>query len=77
LSGYLNKNYIRGCYNSFHSNIWFFVYKDLANVDYDDSRDIVVCESAFDTVGLNDRNKIIDKKGKLLLTAAKNAKTDE
>jgi len=69
---YLDINYIKSAYFDKQLGLWCFIYRDIEDVDYDDSRIVVFLDNAKlsnTLVGYS----ILDKKDKLFLIAPKDA----
>lgn len=66
---------ITGAFKPFHSHIWFHTYRDLYDMDFDDTRSIVIVNTSKDTSNYNftRENQILDRKDQLVLIAPKTA----
>ncbi|WP_207534482.1 hypothetical protein [Desertivirga arenae] len=73
LSFYLNKRHISSGYFDEGSNIWRFIYRDLPDITYNDSRNIVLLTNELAN-SIISTDTILDQKGELYLLAPKDAK---
>lgn len=73
LAIYLNKNHISSAYFDESSSLWRFIYRDIPDITYNDSRDIVVLSNK-EAKPIELTDKILDKKDRLYLVAPIDAK---
>jgi hypothetical protein len=73
LAKYLSNNYISAGYLHYNSDVCLFIYRNLPENTFDDSRNIAFLKDAENTVHKSE-SKILDKKGCLMLVAPIDAK---
>lgn len=73
LAQYLNKNHLSAAFFDESAKTWRFIYRDIEDITYDDSRSIAVLDSSK-AISIHITDTILDQKGHIFLLAPKDAK---